>query len=802
MATPTASSRARLRHLIAAAIVLASSGRGGGAALASASDHPVDLHRVAVPFVANDGALDSRVAFSAATLAGAAFVTREGSIVLSLAPRGEASPGWTLVETPATAAPLRPVGVERSAARVGYFLGDDRARWRTAAPTYRTVALGAPWPGITVDLRAYGGEIERLFTVAPGADAARIRMELAGADALVGAGDGSLRVVTGAGEMRLTAPIAWQESGGERRPVAVRYRVEGSGYGFELGEHDPRLAVVIDPLLQSTFLGGSGGDQADAIAVHPISGEIYVAGQTSSTNFPGTAGGAVATNAGANDAFVARLNAGLTAILQATYLGGGDAAANDGARALAIDPTSGDVFVAGFTQLDGFPGTDGGAQADFGGGVQDGFVARLDATLTALEQSTYLGGGDSDAAFALALTSGALFVAGPSGVSGQFDVCACDFPGVAGGAQASHGGRFDAFVARLDPALTTIAQSTYLGGSDLEVAFGLSSGLGLEVHPGSGDVYAAFTTASDNVPGTTNGAQATTGGQRDVMVARLAADLETLLQATYLGGTLRDEAHALAIHPTSGDLYVGGTTQSANLPSLAGGAQTMLGSTLDAFVARLASTLEAIGQSTYLGGGGDEDVRVIEILASGDVLAMGETFSTNFPATAGGAQAVKGAGLDAFAARLGPALTAFGQATYLGGSGGDAGEALAIHPATGDVYVAGLTTGATFPGTAGGAQTGPSGVSSGFVARLTSDLAAGVAPPTPTATATTIASSTATPTPTPTRTPTAVPPTATVTSTSPATIEAVDIPALSPTMLALLGVGLAAGALLVLRRRP
>jgi hypothetical protein len=355
------------------------------------------------------------------------------------------------------------------------------------------------------------------------------------------------------------------------------------------------------------------------------------------------------------------------------------------------------------------------------------------------------------------------------------------------------------FVSRLDHALTTLSQSTYLGGSDLEVAFGLSSGLGLEAHPTSGDVYVGLTTASDDVPGTTGGAQPMSGGQRDAFIARLAADLETLTQATYLGGTLRDEAHALVIHPTSGDIYVAGTTQSASFPSVTGGAQTMTGSALDAFVARLPSTLQALGQSTYLGGGGDEDVRALEVSASGEIFAVGETTSTTFPATAGGAQTTKGAGLDGFVARLGAALTTIPQATYLGGNGGDSGKALAIHPTTGDVYTAGLTTGSTFPGTTGGAQPSASGPSSGFVARLSSDLAAGVGPE-PTATLTPIASSTSTPTSTPTRTPTTAPAAPTVTST-PSTIEAVGVPALSPVMLALLGVALAAGALFVVRGR-
>ncbi len=88
----------------------------------------------------------------------------------------------------------------------------------------------------------------------------------------------------------------------------------GRRYGFRLGDHDPAVPVEIDPLLQATYLGGSGTDEALALAIHPTSGDVYVAGFTTSTNFPGTTGGAQAANGGGLDAFVARLTVGLVAV--------------------------------------------------------------------------------------------------------------------------------------------------------------------------------------------------------------------------------------------------------------------------------------------------------------------------------------------------------------------------------------------------------------------------------------------------------------------------------------------------------
>jgi hypothetical protein len=176
-----------------------------------------------------------------------------------------------------------------------------------------------------------------------------------------------------------------------------------------------RLNSSLTQILQSTYLGGSRDDFANALAIHPTTGEVYVAGYTNSTDFPNTTGGAQATlwSDFLTDAFVARLNSSLTQILQSTYLGG---SSDDRANALAIHPTTGDVYVAGFTYSTNFPGTSGGAQtinAD-NGTSSDAFVARLNSSLTQILQSTYLGGRGGDSAHALAIhpTTGEVYVAG------------------------------------------------------------------------------------------------------------------------------------------------------------------------------------------------------------------------------------------------------------------------------------------------------------------------------------------------------------------------------------------------------
>jgi uncharacterized repeat protein (TIGR01451 family) len=700
--------------------------------VASAEAVPVDarirgeLSGLRLPFIANEQQVDPRVAYYARTFAGTVFVTHRGELVYKLpahpaegprkAMRPPTGPGWSLTETFVRGRP-RPTGQERSETGVSYFVGKDPARWRPQVSAYEQVSLGEVWSGVSVEVRAHGRNVEKVFTVAPGASVDRIRVGVRGAHGLALSGDGALVARTGLGDVTFTAPVAYQERDGLRHPVTVAYRMRGKEYGFTVGTYDRALPLVIDPLLQSTYLGGTAFDGARALAIAPT-GDVYVAGQTESVDFPGTLGGAQPTNAGFGDAFVARLNSTLTSLIRATYLGG---TGFDGGCGLAIHPTTGDIYVVGGTDSTDFPGTTGGAQPLYGGGFQDVFVARLNSTLTSLGQATYLGGSNEEGACAVAITGtgGDVYVTG-------FTV-SDDFPGTGGGAQPTKAGFVDAFIARVRSDLTTgaLTQATYLGGTSDNAANALA------IHPMTGDVYVAGLTFSDDFPGTGGGAQPTKAGFVDAFIARVRSDLTTgaLTQATYLGGTDGQEAFSLAIHPTTGDVYVAGVTFSDDFPGTTGGAQPTKADFADAFIARLRSDLTtgALTQATYLGGDDDDIPHSLAIHpTTGDVYVAGFTFSDDFPGAAGGVQPHRAGGRDGFVARLRNDLTtgALTQATYLGGSTADTAFAVAIRPATGEVYVAGQTSSTDFPGTAGGAQPTKSSGTDAFVARLTANLVA------------------------------------------------------------------------------
>ncbi|WP_025807413.1 IPTL-CTERM sorting domain-containing protein [Pseudomonas chlororaphis] len=657
------------------------------------------LQGLAVPFEANNGQFDERVAFAGKTFAGAVYITRQGQIVYSLpAPKEEGS-AWSLTETLVDAAPLKPYGGEQAQTKISRFTGPKSYQ----AATYHNVQLGQAWPGIEVELAARGmdgSNVEKLFHVKPHADAQRIQVRLDGAESLRVGEAGELIAQTGHGDVAYTAPIAFQEVGGKRIDVSVKYALNeaGDGYGFALGMYDRSQPLVIDPLLQSTYLGGSEShlnyswDNIEALAIDASTGDVVVAGRTFSSDFPGTEGGAQPSPGFGRNYYVSRLSGDLKMLRQSTYLGEGEAMTPPAAHsraALAIDAASGDVLLGGYV-LGGFPGTAGGALPD-GYGV----VARLSADLKTLVQSTYLVSEVSS--IAIDSATGDVLAAGTG-----------NFTSTSG------------FIARLSGDLKALRQSTNLDGGGLSVLIAIDAA--------TGDVVVTGATQSHDFPGVAGGAQESWNGSHGTFIARLSGDLKTLRQSTYLGGD-SSTLKALAIDAATGDVVVGGWAESTDFPGTAGGAQASFDGNAAGFIARLSGDLKTLRQSSYLGeypevrwSSMNFDVAIDA--GSGDVLMAGNTFSTNFPAVAEGAQPALAGDTDVFISRLSGNLKTLRQSTYLGGSEYQSIGGLAIDASTGDVVVGGTTRSANFPAATGGAQPALNNLVTGFVARLSGDLKA------------------------------------------------------------------------------
>jgi RHS repeat-associated protein len=602
------------------------------------------------------------------------------------------------------AATVKPVGVADLLSRSNYFIGGSSFR---DVPNFAQLVYPNYYAHTNL---VYQGDatnhLEYQFVIAPGASPSIISMQVQGAQSVTINTQGNLVITTPGGTLVHTAPKIFQTVNGVRVNVGGGYVLSGSNLvSFQVGTYDASQPLTIDPTLTfSTYLGGSGTDVINGIAVDGA-GNSYLAGSTSSLNFPGTSG----TYAGNQDAFVTKLSPDGKSIIYSTYVG---SPAADAGQAIAVD-AAGNAYLTGSGSY-GFPTTSGAYQGSntswlYGGGT-NAFVTKLNAAGDNLVYSTMLGGSGAATGYGIAVNAaGNAYVTGSTANTGYPLV---SFPTTAGAYQTTYGGgSTDAFITEFDPSGSTLVYSTFLGGS------GTDSGAGIALDY-AGNAYVTGSTASTNFATTTGAFQTSLGGGsgQDAFVTKLNAGGSTLGYSTYLGGSGTEQGMAIALG-YDGSAYVTGSTTSTDFPT-ANAYQSSLsgGSGQDAFVTKLTPSGNALTYSTYLGGSGTETGRGIAVDSSGKAVVVGDTSSTNFP-TLNATQGTFGGGSnDAFVTQFTAAGNALTFSTYLGGSGSDQANAVALD-IVGNAYVGGSTTSTNFP-TANAEQGSNGGGTDGFVTKF------------------------------------------------------------------------------------
>jgi hypothetical protein len=661
-------------------------------------------------FEMNQGQTDADVRFLAATRGGDVFLT---SRELVLRVRKAAGPARASVESAVVR--LQIVGANPDASITGldplpgqtnYFIGGDPSRWRTRVPSFARVKYAEVYPGI--DLICYGneGKLEYDFEVAPGADPARIAMSVQGAESFDIDTGGDLVLRTAIGEVRQYAPRIYQQYGKEKRAVAGGYVMRSDGrVSFRVARYAADRPLVIDPqLVYGTYFGGTTETDIHAIKVD-AAGSVYVAGATFAVDFP-TKNPLQPTNRHTQSlsAFVSKFSPDGASLVYSTYLGGSDAFTLDAAVALELDFT-GAVYVTGTAGSSDFP-TRNAFQPARGGFSTDAFVSKISPDGATLVYSSYLGGTGFD------LPRGIVVDASKRAyVFGQTE--STDFPTVnPTQAAPGGGGHRDGFWSIVGADGSQLLFSTYVGGNDEDDV------QQLRIFSPSADVWIAGRTQSSDFGGNTAGdigpyqgfySRTGPGSFAPNPLIRFAA-LASIIPTPGLAHASDGVAGVRNASDASLSAWRGTGEGLAQSKDKAAASRDM-----EVFISNACAIVPPATTCTGRASVATEDASTLTFTSAvniadtiplnvTDVLrdsrdAIYVTGTANrtevFPLV-NPIQPVSGGGTDAYVMVFAPATRAILFSTFLGGSGNETSNGIAIDP-QGNIHVAGQTQSSNFP---------------------------------------------------------------------------------------------------------
>lgn len=656
----------------------------------------------------------------------------------------------------------RITGEAELSGKLNYFVGNNPSQWQANVPTFSKVQVENVYPGINVVYYGNQQKLEYDFNLDVGANPSAIALRFDGAENISLNSHGALIIQFKDGAVVQHAPLAYQTIQGHQQIVAADYKMlDAHTVTFALGDYDHRHPLVIDPVLTySTYFGGNYGDTAWAIAVSPVDGSIYVAGQTLSTqvsnNIPLSTPNAFQTSfQGGNksgDAFVAKFDYTGTNLIYATYIGGN---ADDVAYALAVD-NAGHAYVAGTTDSPNFPTRNAVTNATYGGNAISGtldptkhypfdaFVTELGANGSNLVYSTYLGGSSSETVLGIALdTANNAFVTGYT-FSTNFPVTPNAFqPHLMCTNTSTYYFNANAFVSKIGAGGSTLNYSTYLGGTNYDV--------GRAIAFNNNRVFVAGYTLSTNFPNTNhltgfdylNGStnKHTIGSDGFVTAFSSSVTNLSLLYSTLLGGSNYDAATSIAA-AADGSAYVAGYTTSTNFPYTTTNVANLSTAYVltntgaywratNGFLTQIKwdGSHPSIGYSAVFGGKGMDIANGVALDPNGNAYVVGSASSTNFPTTASNISGYlsvtnsspkKKGYSDAFIIAFNTNASALLYSAYLGGRENDFGNAIAVDP-LGNAYIAGQTLSTNFP-SVNAWQTQRDGTNDMFIAKISQTL--------------------------------------------------------------------------------
>jgi hypothetical protein len=617
--------------------------------------------KVPVYFIPNDGQMDRMVEFYVQGKDKALYFTPEGvtyALNYGQKPASAEQKRWAVkMDFIGARQDIKPEGVEKTGAVISYFKGNPE-EWHAGLAAYSKIIYRDLWPGIDL---VYKGDIDKLkyeFIVHPGADPAAIKIALRGAEKAAIDLNGRLEIATPAGSFHDETPQAYQNVDGKRTEVPMAFKLAE--------EHN----------FQKASTGLKSYSYRFEIGDYDHSRELILDPAT---------------------------------IVYCGYIGG---SGDDRAQAIAVDE-SGNAYITGYAKSTEatFPKTGGPDLTQ--NGNEDAFVAkvRYDGTSVYLVYCGYIGGVSDEVGHSIAVDG-----SGNAYITGYTESSEATFPEKIGPDLTYNGGTADAFVAKINPAGTSLVYCGYIGGAAAECGFGTAV-------DASGNAYVAgYTLSTEATFPKVVGPDLGQNGGSDAFLAKVNSSGSGLVYCGFIGGSGDERAMGVAIDG-SGNTYIAGYAYSteATFPETVGPDTTHNGYA-DAFVAKVKADGTGLTYCGYIGGSAYDYGDAIAVDGSGNAYITGYTSSTaaTFPVSVGPGLTYKGS-QDAYIAKVKADGTGLVYCGYIGGSYGDYGQGIAVD-SSGNAYVAGYTysTETTFPVTLGPSLT-QGGNDDAFVAKVRPD---------------------------------------------------------------------------------
>jgi len=611
---------------------------------------------------------------------------------------------------------FKTIAPENPILKINSFIGKDRNKWQSVN-SYSKLKVNNLYKNIDAILTIEDNQPRYDFIVHPGANPESIQFRFNGQDHVNISDDGDkIELTTRFGTLSTGKIYAYQVIDGKNRNIQCQFVRASGSISFKLGNYDKNFALIIDPKIYATYLGGSGEDEITSSVIDKDN-NLIVTGWTNSPNFPATTGAYDTSYYSEKDAFITKiqLTGNERKIIFSTFIGG---TGDDIPNTVGVD-LNGNIFLAGETNSANYP-TQSGVSSLING-KKDAFITKLSADGSKIFYSTYLGGEGDDYILAMGVgESGAVYVTGgtfsptfPSSVVYNID---------------GNKGREEAFITKISPSGSSVVYSAIF------TTAGLDRGTAIAVDESQATVIACGITDNPRFYTTPNSGSNRVwdrycNGGWDGFIVKIGTSGAFCEFAGFFGGAKDDYINTVLLDK-DGSFYIAGhtnsniaapnpTSEETDFPLSVGAIESKFKGVWDCFLSKFDKTCNSLIFSTYFGGNNDDSfLSLARHTGRNSVFATGYTGSSDFPIVNDPSKPKLSGGKDIILCEFDPLGTTVAMSTVAGGSLDDAGKSLTID-SYGDIYITGYTLSKNFPANNPAIQNSIGGTKDGFVYKYT-----------------------------------------------------------------------------------